>query len=182
MPFEIGEIRVIRKKIGLTQAELAKISNVSQSLIAKTEAGALDPSYSNAKRIFNALESFSKRKEMKAEEIMTHKAISVSPSDSIRDVINIMKKHEISQMPVLDDHGKAVGIISESILLDAVLNSRTDKIGSIMDDVPPIISRNSSVSIVSDLLKYYPLVLVGERGKLLGLITKSDLLRKVYNK
>jgi len=92
-----------------------------------------------------------------------------------------MKKFEISQMPVLDNE-KAVGIISETILLDAVLNKKPQKIGDIMEDAPPVLSKDSSVSVVSDILKYYPMVLVGEKGRLKGIITKADLLRKVYNK
>lgn len=182
MPFEISEIKPIRRKLGITQSELAKLAGVSQSLIAKVEAGSIDPTYSNATRIFNALESFSRKKEAKADDIMTDKLVHVSPSDSPADAIKKMKKFEISQMPVLDNNGKAVGIISESILLDAVLNSRTGNIGTIMEDAPPVLSKDSSAGVVSDLLKHYPMVLVGERGKLMGIITKSDLLRKVYNK
>lgn len=182
MPIEISEIKPIRRKLGITQSELAKLAGVSQSLIAKTEAGALDPTYTNAKKIFSALESFSSKKEAKAGDIMTDRLVHVSPSDSSADAIKKMKKFEISQMPVLDSNGKAVGIISESILLDAVLNSRTGSIGTIMEDAPPTMSKNSSISAVSDMLRYYPIVIVGEKGKLMGIITKSDLLRKVYNK
>jgi len=181
MVLDIKEIKAVRKKLGLTQTQLARLSGVSQSLIAKIEAGTLDPTYSNAQKIFNALEAFSKKKEIKAEEIMTPKIISLSPSDSARDAIGRMKKFEISQMPVLDNE-KAVGIISETILLDAVLNKKPQKIGDIMEDAPPVLSKDSSVSVVSDILKYYPMVLVGEKGRLKGIITKADLLRKVYNK
>ena len=176
MVLDIKEIKAVRKKLGLTQTQLARLSGVSQSLIAKIEAGTLDPTYSNAIKIFNALEAFSK-----AEEIMTPKIISLSPSDSARDAIGRMKKFEISQMPVLDNE-KAVGIISETILLDAVLNKKPQKIGDIMEDAPPVLSKDSSVSVVSDILKYYPMVLIGEKGRLKGIITKADLLRKVYNK
>ena len=47
--FELNEISRLRKQLGLTQAELAKLSGVSQSLIAKLEAGKIEPSYSKAK-------------------------------------------------------------------------------------------------------------------------------------
>jgi len=46
MEFEINEVKDIRKRLGLTQLELAKRANVSQSLIAKIEAGRIDPRYS----------------------------------------------------------------------------------------------------------------------------------------
>ncbi len=53
--YDLKEIKVIRKKLGITQGELAKLSNVSQSMIAKIESNILDPSYTNACKIFNAL-------------------------------------------------------------------------------------------------------------------------------
>lgn len=181
MPYEITEIRQIRKKLGMTQSELAKRAGVSQSLITKIEAGLLDPSYSNARKIFNALEAIGRQKELKAEEIMETKIISVGPDETPNDVIRKMKKYEISQLPVVSN-SMVVGIISETILLDAIINNKKGRIKDIMNDAPPTVSKDASAGVVSDLLRHYPLVIVGEKGKLKGVITKSDLLRKVYNK
>lgn len=90
-----------------------------------------------------------------------------------------MKKFGISQMPVLEDH-KVIGLVSESILLDALMNKKDKKIEDIMEETPPIVSKTASIKIVSNLLKHYPVVLVFESGKLIGLITKADLLSKLY--
>ena len=57
MSYELSEVKVIRKKLGLTQGELAKAAGVSQSLIAKIESTKIDPTYSKVKLIFHALES-----------------------------------------------------------------------------------------------------------------------------
>jgi predicted transcriptional regulator len=48
-----------------------------------------------------------------------------------------------------------------------------------MEDCPPIVSKTTRLSVVSELLKFYSLVLVGEPGKLVGVVTKSDLLSVV---
>jgi len=45
-----------RKELGLTQSKLAASAGVSQSIIAKIEAGSVDPSYSVVQRLFSALE------------------------------------------------------------------------------------------------------------------------------
>ena len=180
MPFDLKNLKELRKKFNLTQWALAKRAGVSQSLIAKIEMGILDPTFSNAKKIFDALELLTKGKEVKAEEIMNKKIIYVSPSTDMHEAIKRMKKYEISQLPVIDD-GDLIGMISESIILDALLNAQKDiDVGEIMQDAPPIISRKTGFNVISGLLKVYPLLVVAERGTLQGVITKSDLIRRAY--
>lgn len=179
MPYELGEIKEIRKKFGLTQGQLADRAGVSQSLIAKVEAGRLDPTYSKAQKIFEAIDSLGKKRELKAEEIMKKGIISAKPDESIRSAIEKMKKVNISQMPVIEEH-KSIGIVSESIILEALLNKKGNKIKDIMDDSAPVVSKNTTITAVSNLLRFYPMVLVSDGGELKGIITKSDLLGKVY--
>lgn len=179
MPYELEEIKEIRKKFGLTQSQLADRAGVSQSLIAKVEAGRLDPTYSKAKKIFEAIDSLGKKKELKAEQIMNKHIISVKSDEHIKSAIEKMKKANISQMPVIEEH-KSIGIVSESIILEALLNKRGDKVKEIMEDSAPVVSKNTTVNAVSNLLRFYPMVLVSDGGELKGIITKSDLLEKVY--
>ncbi|MFH1642839.1 MAG: CBS domain-containing protein [Nanoarchaeota archaeon] len=180
MSIEIGEIKQIRKKLGMTQGQLASHAQVSQSLIAKIEAGRLDPTYSNAQKIFGALNNLSKEKEAKAEDIMTNRIISISPQEDIKQAIAKMKKNNISQMPVIEGD-KSIGLISESTILTSILEKKKESIVSVMEDSPPVISKNTSISVISDLLKFYSLILVSDNGKLKGVITKSDILSKLFN-
>src|SRR3989338_4182252 len=126
MPYEIEEIKKIRKSLDLTQTELAKRAGVSQSIIAKIESRRIDPTFSRAKMIFEALSYFEKKHEIKAEEIMNKKIVSIKPDENIKDAISKMKKYGISQMPVIDEH-KAIGLISESSLLDALIQEKGKK-------------------------------------------------------
>lgn len=178
--YDLNEIKVIRKKLGITQGELAKLSNVSQSMIAKIEADILDPSYTNACKIFNTLNELNNKKSIKIKDIIIKKIISVSPNESIKTVIEKMKKYEISQTPVID--GKAiVGLITESILLDSIMNSNNPniKVGEVMSEAPPTISLSADFEAASHLLKYYSLILVLEKGEFVGVLTKADLLRNM---
>jgi predicted transcriptional regulator len=179
MAYELEEIKKIRKGLGLTQTELAKRAAVSQSIIAKIESGIIDPTYSKTQKIFDALSYYEKKHEIKAEEIMNKKIISVKPNEDIKGAIGKMKKYNISQMPVVDDH-KTLGLISESILLDALIQEKGRKVSDIMEESPPIVSKQTSVKVISNLLTHFPTVLVSEEGKLIGLITKADLLEKLY--
>ena len=179
MPYELSEIKKIRKSLGLTQTELAKKANVSQSLIAKIESEKIDPTFTKTKKIFETLDYLQNKEEIKANELMNAKIISIGPSENIKESVNKMKKYGISQMPVLDGQN-VVGLVSESTLLDALMSKKSSKIEEIMEESPPTVSKTASVKVVSSLLKHYPVVLVSDSGKLACLITKADLLARLY--
>ena len=177
---EIQDIKTIRNQLGITQSELAYRAKVSQSLIAKIESGLIDPTYSNAKKIFDALNELQGKENITADKIMQNKIISIMPNTQVKEAISKMKKHEISQLPVIDK-GNCIGLVSESTLLDEIIKgSHEKKIKDIMKESPPIIPLKSSVDVVSNLLKFFPMVLVSDNGKIKGLITKADVIRKAY--
>ncbi len=174
---EIGDVGKIRRRLGITQQQLCQLAGVSQSMIAKLESGAIDPSYSSVRKIFSALESFSKKKEVRVSEFMSKKLIFCGPAEKIHVVAKKMRSHGISQMPVLRGK-KVVGLVGESEILDALLDERKEKISEIMKEPPPIVSLEAGTEVVSNLLKYYPIILVANRGKITGVVTKSDLLAR----
>lgn len=176
MPYDLDEIKIIRKKIGLTQSELAKRANVSQSLIAKIESGRIDPTYSKAKGIFDTLTQLTKKTEIKADDVMNKRVIAAKSNDLVRDVIKKMKKYDISQVPVIDKH--VIGLVSETAILNNMKKINSE-VKEIMESAPPIISRETGVDIVTSLLKFFPIVLVLDNGRIEGLITKADILSKL---
>ena len=179
MTYELEEIKKIRKKLGMTQTELAYRAGISQSLIAKIESGRIDPTYTKTMKIFAALSELEKKEEIKAEQIMKTKIISIDSGTTIKEAIDRMKKFQISQLPVIDNT-KLVGSVSESTILDALLKSKATKVKEIMQESPPIVSKTTSIQVVSNLLKHFPMVIVSKEGKLIGLITKTDLLGELY--
>ncbi len=178
----LEELQKIRKKLGLTQKELANQAGVSQSLIAKIEAGNLDPTLSKATRIFHALEDLQNKKALKAQDVMHRKVVFAHVGESIKEVIKTMKNKGISQIPVLSRE-RVIGIVTESLLLEKIMEEPEKiaflKVEEVMEDTPPIISSTTSIQVISELLRNYPIVLVAEKGEVLGIISKSDLLRKV---
>ena len=176
---EIKDIKRIRKKLGLTQSDLAAHSGVSQSLIAKIEAGNIDPAYSNAKKIFDTLDTISEKNELKAKDITHQQIISLSPDADVKTAIMLMKKHNISQIPIIDDN-KSIGLVSESNILHAVMNRKKMNLSAIMQDSPPVVAETTSAEAVSKLLTFFPMVLVSRSGKLRGVITKYDIIERLY--
>ena len=54
---------------------------------------------------------------MKVSDVMSTKVVSVGPETPARKVAETLLKHGISAVPVLDDHGALIGIISEGDLM-----------------------------------------------------------------
>ncbi len=178
----LEEIKKLRKKYHLNQKELANRAGVSQSLIAKIEAGKLDPSFTKAQQIFAALDQLRNSNETKAREVMNSKVVFVQANDKIKEIIKAIKKRGISQVPVLSKE-KVVGILTEGSILNAIAEHpgriATLQAAEVMEEAPPIVSPKTGLTVLLELLRDHPVVLVAEKGEVKGIISKTDLLGKV---
>lgn len=178
----LSEIRVLRRRLGLTQQQLARLAGVSQSLIAKIEYGTLQPSYAHAVAIFEVLETHGRQQELSARQVMSARIVSVRPSDSLRQAVRKFREHDISQLPVLEG-GHAVGVVSENDALSALVEGHAEQqVADVMEEAPPTVSPETALKAVSGLLRYCSLVVVAERGKPLGVISRADLLEPLFGK
>ena len=183
---ELGEIKKLRRHFNLTQVELAEIAGVSQSLVAKIEAGALVPTYDKAKRILDLLEKMGQEATLKASDIMARKLFSVAPADSAKKAVSLMERKSISQVPVIDK-GTSIGTISEKTILTKLGEfGKTDlgkvKVSEIMDDSLPAVQESTPVKIVAELLNFNSAVLVVKKGKISGIVAKADLIKAMLKK
>ena len=178
---EIKWISSQRRKLGMTQHQLAKMSGVSQSLIAKLEAGRIDAAYSKVKGIIDVLERQKLSSEPTAKQMMHTGVQSISSRETMQSAAQKLRKLSISQMPVSDDSG-IIGSISEQAII-AQFSSRKKAgdilVGEIMEDAFPTTLLSTPLSAIASLLKHHPAVLVVDKGKLIGIITKADLLKTI---
>ena len=178
----LQDIAKRRRQIGLKQTELAKAAGVSQSLIAKLEAGTIDSSYTKVKTIFDVLEHLEFKTKVQAEKIRHNEVVSVQKNDSVSKVVNMMKEYGYSQIPVFEGK-QSVGSVSEKTILRQILAGKDlEEIsrlptGEIMEEAFPQINEDAPLSLITSLLQTYAAVLVSKKGFLIGIITKADLLR-----
>jgi len=175
------EIRKLRLRAGLTQKELAKRAGVSQSLVARIERGDINPRLSTLKKILDVInEALGVNDE--ASKIMHTPVITVRPNDTVEYAVHLMDKYGISQIPVLDEHGKIIGTVIDTTLLRKVSEEKTEnifkrKVAEIMDPPLPALPPTAKTSTITGLLSEYPAVLIVDKGKLVGIITKIDIIK-----
>lgn len=56
-------------------------------------------------------------------EIMTRKPITIKASQSVSDAAEIMDEHKIKRLPVVDEKGNLIGIITRGDIIGAIVKS-----------------------------------------------------------
>ena len=173
---DLKMLKKLRLQANLTQWQLAKRSNTTQSTIAKIEAGKLEPSLKLAKRILNVL-NVEPAGNLKAKDVMVSKVQCFFPSQLVSDVIEIMLEKGFSQGPVIEKN-RIIGTITESSIISK--SSGRDPtlitVSDITDEVLPSVPPEATIEQVIFLLKYNLAILVISKGNLLGIITKADIM------
>lgn len=102
----------------------------------------------------------------------------VAPSDRVGDALSKMNEMGLTQLPVLEA-GKPVGSLREGRVLSRVVKNR-DLLGSpvteVMEASFPMVDVDASSSEVTRRLQTSPAVLVEEYGRIIGIITRTDVL------
>ncbi len=176
------ELKALRLRAGLTQTELARRAGVSQSLIARIEAGKVNPRVSTLMKIYRALQEFVSE-QLTAENIMSTPLVYVTPDTKLMKIAEIMWRRGFSQLPVMDDKArKNLGTVFDNDLIRAFLKEDTRAATltaeDIMSDPLPIVSHSTRLRIIARMLSYEtPAVLVEKEMKIVGIITRSDIAK-----
>ena len=133
-------------------------------------------------------------------DVMTANPMTVSPATPLKNVADILVRGQIGVVPVLTPQGRVVGVVAEGDLLrkerlqrdpegrhSMHLPYRTrrdiataETAGELMDRYPATAPAGTSVAEAARLMDRHQtrfLLVIGEDGKLLGVVTARDLLR-----
>jgi len=144
---------------------------------------------------------------LKAKDIMSEELISVTPATPVVEAARILLEKRINGLPVLDETGRLVGIIWQSDLvaqqkrfpipsvfnlLDGLIPISSPKllekemqkiaasrVAEAMSPNPTTVNPETSLEEIATLMvsKGFHTLPVVERGKLVGIIGKEDVLR-----
>ncbi|MCX8173896.1 MAG: CBS domain-containing protein [Thermoplasmata archaeon] len=186
----LEDILMLRKIIGLTQAQVAEKTGVSQSLISKMEKGikhgrGVVPSYQTVKKLYEFyIRELRGKNEIEkipcAGELMTSQVVYVAPDDPVKKAFEIMKNRGFSQIPVLDGK-KNAGTITEScaytLLLDKTGKRALDEpVKNYMEKPLPAVNTDAAWNTVAEVLERHPAVLVSKSDGGYGIITKANFI------
>ncbi len=143
---------------------------------------------------------------LKATDVMTRHVVSAQPGDSVAKIAKLLSEHQISALPVCDERGQLLGMVSEGDLMRPfgqenalkrdwwlnLLAEGTDLAPAFLDYIrvdhrcardlmtSPVItaSEDTSLTAVADLLARHRIkrVPILRDGKLVGIVSRADLV------
>lgn len=146
--------------------------------------------------------------ELKVQDYMSHQTIVVDDTARLTDAISIMTQNRISVIPVVDNQGQLVGILSNSDLIQMTheiqsdlnalhhVNEKTQdflirmlmdqgdntKVQDIMTSPVETICPQTNLVVAARKLtekKYHHLPVVTESGENVGILATTDLVRAI---
>jgi len=125
--------------------------------------------------------------ELKVKDVVAKKTDkvlhAVKTTDTVRSVLSIMRKADISQMPVMVGEN-IVGSISENAVLNYLLQNPVDNteklVEAIMDSPFPMVEADMPFSQLSRYIsKKIPAVLCKDKAGITHIVTQYDMIQAV---
>jgi CIC family chloride channel protein len=117
---------------------------------------------------------------MKVTEVMNKNVVTCHPSEKLTVIINKFELFHIAGMPVTEK-GSLVGIVTQTDVLRAVREGAIEDevVRDVMTGEVVVISPTDSATHVARLMieKRINRIPVVEDGKLVGIVTRGDLIR-----
>lgn len=121
--------------------------------------------------------------EFTAKDIMKKSFLSLSKDENISDAVNKLLTQNTTGAPVINEHSKVLGFLSEQDCIKQMLNSAfycdlTATVEDIMVKGVITVSPNCTLSALAELFinhkpKIYPVV---EEEKIVGVVGREDVL------
>ncbi|MFE3289199.1 CBS domain-containing protein [Rhodococcus sp. NPDC059234] len=112
-------------------------------------------------------------------DVLTRPVVTVRPDTGLREAVALLTDRCVSSLPVVDDLGHVVGILSESDSMRGELADRGALVKSAMTTPAAVVGPAVEVGVVAERLlrEHLRSIPVVEAGLLVGVVSRRDLLR-----
>lgn len=114
----------------------------------------------------------------------SHKLVTVDPAQTVAEAVELMKKFDIENIPVMNENGP-IGAISENGLFQKVFSNpdiKNAKVESVMEPAYPVVEFNTPVEKLSTLInKENGAVLSKDEVGNFHIVTKYDVIQALGN-
>ena len=122
-------------------------------------------------------------KKSDLNQIIIKKTITISPNTSLLDAREILLRHNLKRLVVIDSKKRPVGIITEKDIAKTIYALgdkpiKTVKVSGFMSKKLLTVKKSASIYDCAKLMRRYRIssvIVIGNNGVLEGLITKTDL-------
>lgn len=119
-----------------------------------------------------------------ARDCMVTDVVTISPAADVIDAVQLLLQHDISGAPVVDAKGRYLGVFSEKCSMHVLLDAAYEQlpvhdVRSFMDTEAQTIGPDTHLLSIAQvfLLTPYRRLPVLEDGKLVGLVTRRDVMK-----
>ncbi len=121
---------------------------------------------------------------MTVDEIMSVDPVALSPTASLAEAEKQMQENRIRHIPVVDDDGELIGLVTQrDILASRHASPETVELASVMRSkmyTVPVSTEMRTAALLMQKFKIGSLP-VTEEGKLVGIVTDSDYVALAIN-
>jgi CBS domain-containing protein len=106
------------------------------------------------------------------------KPITVSPQDTIQRALALMTEHDFSQLPVVDEKEKPLGMVTGDSILQALMNFGVSlaelRVSHAILKVDTYSPDEDLFDLLDDLKNTYGVLIIDAEGTLIGIVTSYD--------
>ncbi len=126
---------------------------------------------------------------MKAYEIMSIDIEAAKENATVSEIGTRLILRSINGMPIIDDNGKVIGILTIIDILRAIKDKKDIdilKASDIMTKNPKVVEQETDVIEMIDFMdkkgiEMMPVVEGGEDGRIIGVVSRKDILEEKFN-
>ncbi len=127
---------------------------------------------------------------LRAKDFMVTKLVTLPPELDVHEALQVLIKSHISGAPVVDRDGKYLGVFSEKCAMHVILDAAydqlpTNEVRAFMDTEAQTIGPDTDLLAIAQvflLTSFRRLPVLDENGKLLGQLSRRDVMRAAMEK